>query len=113
PTLANNIATVSANVVSSAPSLVRVCATNDVEGPPTVSNLTQAMQLVAPGGTVRICDGTYMVTQMDLNPKSMTIEGEGPGMPILDAANTAQVFYMDSPTPVNTTVTLRKLRLQN
>jgi hypothetical protein len=114
--LPNNVALVPVDVatpVDSGPVVVRVCATADPGGVVTVPNLQLAMDLVAPAGTIRICDGTYMVTQMNLNLKSMIIEGEGPGLPTLDAANTAQVFYMNSPTPVFNSVILRRLRLKN
>jgi Right handed beta helix region len=96
-----------------APSTVRVCSTTGTDPSPTVSKLTVAMSLVASGGTVKICDGTYTVFNVNLNPKSMTIEGEGPGLPILDAAGNGNVFTMNSSTPISTAIILRKLRLQN
>jgi hypothetical protein len=113
---ANNVATISVNVAppsGAAPGVVRVCATSLPEGPPTVPSLAQAMQLVAVGGTVRICAGTYSVFDVDLNAKPMTIEGEGQARPILDAGGHGSVFYMDSPSPVSSSVILRRLRLQN
>ena len=114
-TMADNVGTHPLNVAPAAdsrPAIVRVCATSLSEGPPTVAGLGTAIASVRSGGTIRICDGTYMIGSIDLNVKSMTIEGEGPGVPILDAGSEAQIFYMDSPTPVNTSVTLRRLRLQ-
>ena len=98
---------------SAAPSVVRVCTTAASSGPPTVPTLEQAMQYVAPGGTVKICDGTYTAYNVSLNAKAMTIEGEGPGIPTLDAAGNGSVFYMNSPIPIATSVILRRLRLQN
>ena len=96
-----------------APSLVRVCATTGSSTTPTVAILDAAMQYVADGGTVNICDGTYALANVNLNVKSMTIQGEGPGVPILDAGGANNVFTMGSPTPINVAVTLRRLRLQN
>jgi hypothetical protein len=110
--LANNTSSAALNIVSNAPSIVRVCATANAEGPPTVASVFAAVQLVAPDGTVRVCDGVHAVFDVNLNAKSLTIAGEGPGTPTLDAGEHNQVFFMNSSVPVTTSATLRKLRLR-
>jgi hypothetical protein len=92
------------------PSLIRVCARTITTTPQTVPTLSLAMQYVGEGGTVRICDGVYSVFDVGLNAKSLTIEGEGPGLPTLEVGDHNGVFFMNSPTPISTVVTLRKLR---
>lgn len=104
--------TIACAISTTPPLIVRVCTTGTGSELPTVPTLPQAIQYVAPGGTVKICDGTYTVFDVALNTKSLTIEGEGPGIPTLDGAGNSNVFRVGSPTS-NTAIVLRKLRLQN
>jgi hypothetical protein len=112
PSLANNDAALRVAIIGGPP-LVRFCSTTNAEGPPTFSDLRVAIDQVAPGGIVEVCDGTYAINGIDIGTKSMTIEGEGPGVPTFDGAGGGQVFYMDSPFPVTTATVLRRLRLRN
>jgi hypothetical protein len=113
-TLVNNRRSTSLTVTgASGPALVRVCATGNGDDSPTVPDVSTAIQMVAAGGTIRICEGVYEVFNVNLRGKTVTIEGEGTAVPTLDAGNNANVFSVHSPSPINTSAVLRRLRLQN
>lgn len=69
---------------SAIPMVIRACATasSAVGAPLTRPTIPLAYEVVAEGGTVKVCDGTHAVHGWPL-VKSVTIEAEGPGMPTI------------------------------
>lgn len=90
------------------PSVVRVCSVALAGGPPTFPTVSAAYDAVATEGTILICDGTHVVRDVRI-AKALTIRGEGPGKPMLDAQGARSNF--DIRNVVGGAVVLRGLRL--
>jgi hypothetical protein len=69
---------------------VRACATTNNSGIPTLPTIAAAYNAVPSGGTVLICNGSFVATLDILKP--VTITAEGPGMPTIDAGGALVSF---------------------
>ena len=91
------------------PSVVRVCSIPLAGGPPTFPTVLAAYGAVITGGTILICDGTHVVQDVRIG-KAITIRGEGPGKPMLDAQGVRSNF--DIRDVAGGAVVLRGLQLK-
>jgi len=66
------------------------------EDAPTVADLATALTLVAPGGTIRVFDGTF-VTQGVLVDRPVTIEAAARSHPTLDASGALRILDIAAP----------------
>lgn len=85
---------------------VRACAKTNGSGIPTMPSIPAAYAAVPSGGTVLVCDGSY-VTPL-LIQKPVTITAEGPGMPTIDAGGYDVIFSVGH--VATGPVTISKLR---
>jgi hypothetical protein len=72
---------------------IRACPTPSSNGVPTVATVQLAYAAVPNGGTVLVCDGSFVVSDLQI-AKSVTITAEGPGMPTIDAGSGDVAFAL-------------------
>ncbi|HUP87828.1 MAG TPA: hypothetical protein VM100_00605 [Longimicrobiales bacterium] len=89
----------------------RFCPGSNVVG--DFSSMGAAVEATPDGGTILVCDGVHMVHDVLLGSKSVTIQPEGPGRPILDGTGGSHVFRIWSPAPTVANVVVRGLYLRN
>lgn len=89
------------------PPTVRACAAPSSDGMLTKPTVLEAYNAVPSGGTVLVCDGTFVVSNLTIS-KPVTITAEGPGMPTLDAGGGAKVFGIQN--VLSGAVTISKLK---
>jgi hypothetical protein len=76
------------------PTVVRVCPTAATTFP-TVATFVQASSIVATGGEIRFCDGTFTVSGAGVT-RPVTITAEGPGTPLIDRGGGSTSFAVNN-----------------
>ena len=110
------VAGTSATECSGGPPIqVRVAPADVGTDPLAFATVAEALSVVASGGTIKIADGPHAVQDVQVN-KPVTIEAEGPGVPVLDGTGGVRGFDVGGSPGITSgagAVTIRGLSFQN